>query len=82
MPLRPAVVLLVALAALSMTACKTPPHVVRLAPPPTLMAPHPEPHLRGNTNEYMVEALAECRTQIRLCNAHKQQLRNLYEFTE
>lgn len=82
MPPRLPVVLLVALTAIGITACKAPPQVVRLAPPPTLVAPHPEPRLRGDTNEALIESLAECRTQIRLCNAHKQQLRDLYELAD
>lgn len=51
----------------------TPPATV----PVTLLAPHPEPSGPLQTNEDLLIYALECRQELRLCNAHKRDARDL-----
>jgi type IV pilus biogenesis protein CpaD/CtpE len=63
-------------AALALAGCTTTPPAPPPAVPATLLAPHYEPAM-PTTNEELLIYAVECRQELRLCNAHKDSIRNL-----
>jgi len=52
--------------------------VVRIPPPATLVTPHEIPHLDGRENSALVRLAEEQEAELRLCNVHKQLIREFY----